>query len=182
MDAYRQARKEEAADGAGDQWADPNWWWERVMAKILVIEDDPSMPNLLDALPLSPKAHHLPPRGERGEGPRTLPPGTPESASGLYLKMPEMDGLTALRHIRSLNLNQPVIIYSGAWTPKKEEHVRAIGITETVAKDCSWEHLEEALKACSQVSRHWRKTGCCRTGNNMTKNIMNHGHALSFTL
>src|SRR5205085_3862750 len=64
----------------------------------------------------------------------------------LDLKMPEMDGLTVLRHIRSLNLTQPVIIYSGAWTPKTEEHVRALGINETITKDCSWEQLEEAVK------------------------------------
>jgi two-component system, NtrC family, response regulator AtoC len=114
------------------------------MAKILVIEDDRGIRNLLDAL-LSHKGYHVL-LAENGEKGLELFRQARPDVIVLDLKMPEMDGLTALRHIRSLNLNQPVIIYSGAWTPKKEEHVRAIGFTETVAKDCSWEHLEEALK------------------------------------
>ena len=64
----------------------------------------------------------------------------------LDLKMEEMDGLTVLRHIRSLNLTQPVIIYSGACDPKTEQQILALGITEMVKKACSLDHLEEALQ------------------------------------
>ena len=64
----------------------------------------------------------------------------------LDLKMPEMDGLTVLRHIRSLNLTQPVIIYSGALTPKTEQQIRALGITESLTKDRSLVHLAEAVQ------------------------------------
>ena len=64
----------------------------------------------------------------------------------LDLKMEEMDGVTVLRHIRSLNLTQPVIIYSGSCDPKTEQQIRALGITEMVKKACSLDHLEEALK------------------------------------
>ena len=71
----------------------------------------------------------------------------------LDLKMPQMDGLTVLRHVRSFNLTQPVIIYLGAWTSKTEQQIRALGITETVTKDCSLDHLEEAVK-------RWRSRGC----------------------
>ena len=39
----------------------------------------------------------------------------------LDLKLDEMDGLTVLRHIRSLNRNQRVIIYSGGSDPKTEQ-------------------------------------------------------------
>jgi DNA-binding NtrC family response regulator len=114
------------------------------MAKILVIEDDRGIRNLLEAL-LTHKGYRvlLAENGEKGF--ELLRQACPDVIV-LDLKMPEMDGLTVLRHIRSLNLTQPVIIYSGAWTPKTEEHVRALGITETITKDCSWEDLEEAVK------------------------------------
>ena len=64
----------------------------------------------------------------------------------LDLKMEEMDGVTVLRQIRSLNLTQPVIIYSGACDPKTEQQIRALGITEMVKKGCSLDHLEVALQ------------------------------------
>ena len=114
------------------------------MAKILVIEDDRAIRNLLDAL-LSHKGYHVL-LAENGEKGLELFRQAHPDVILLDLKMSEMDGLTALRHIRSLNLTQPVIIYSGEWTPTKEEHVRALGITETITKDCSWEQLEEAVK------------------------------------
>ena len=82
------------------------------MAKILVIDDDRGIRHLLDTL-LRYKGYSvlLAENGQRGlelfrqERPDVIV---------LDLKMPEMDGLTVLRHVRSLNLTQPVIIYSGA--------------------------------------------------------------------
>lgn len=114
------------------------------MAKILVIEDDRGIRNLLDAL-LSHKGYRVL-LAENGEKGLELFRQARPDVIVLDLKMPEMDGLTALCHIRSLNRTQPVVIYSGAWTPRTEAHVRALGITETVTKHCSWEHLEEAVK------------------------------------
>ena len=70
----------------------------------------------------------------------------------LDLKLEGMDGVTVLRQIRSLNLTQPVIIYSGACDPKTEQQVRAFGITEMVKKACSLDHLEEALKHALKAS------------------------------
>ena len=114
------------------------------MAKILVIDDDRGIRHLLDTL-LRHKGYSvlLAENGQRGlelfreERPDVIV---------LDLKMPEMDGLTVLRHVRSLNLTQPVIMYSGAWTPKTEQQIRALGITEIVKKDFPVRYLEEALK------------------------------------
>ena len=64
----------------------------------------------------------------------------------LDLKLEKMDGLTVLRQVHSLNRNQRVIIYSGAWDPKTEQQILAFGITEMVKKGCSLDHLEEALQ------------------------------------
>ena len=44
-------------------------------------------------------------------------------------------GLTVLHHIRNGNRDQPVIMFTGVWTPKTEQQVRALGVTEIAQKD-----------------------------------------------
>ena len=114
------------------------------MAKILVIDDDRGIRHLLDTL-LRHKGYHVL-LAENGQTGLELFRQERPDVIVLDLKMPEMDGLTVLRHIRSLNIHQPVIIYSGAWTSKTDQQIRALGITETVTKDRSLDHLEEAVK------------------------------------
>ena len=109
------------------------------MAKILVIEDDRGIRNLLEAL-LSHKGYRvlLAENGEKGF--ELLRQARPDVIL-LDLKMPEMDGLTVLRHIRSLNLTQPVIIYSGEWTPKTEEQSVPLGLprpSQKIARGKTW--------------------------------------------
>ena len=114
------------------------------MAKILVIDDDRGIRHFLDSL-LRHKGYNVL-LAENGQKGLELYRQERPDVVVLDLKMPEMDGLTVLRHILSLNLTQPVIIYSGAWSPKTEQQIRALGITETVTKDCSLDRLEEAVK------------------------------------
>ena len=64
----------------------------------------------------------------------------------LDLKMPGMDGLTVLQHVRNLNPKQPVIILTGAGTPEVERQVRALGVTEYVEKEFSLYLLGDARK------------------------------------
>lgn len=113
------------------------------MAKVLVIDDDRGIRHLLDAF-LRRKGYDvvLAENGQRGlELFRQKHP----DVIVLDLKMPEMDGLTVLHHVRSLNLNQPVIMFTGAWTSKTEQQVRALGVTEIVKKDSSLDRLEDSL-------------------------------------
>ena len=103
------------------------------MAKILVIDDDRGIRHLLDAL-LRHKGYHvlLADNGQTGlelfrqERPYVIV---------LDLKMPDMDGLTLLSHVRSLNIHQPVIIYSGAWT-SNDPIVTCVGFE---ARSMAWE-------------------------------------------
>jgi two-component system, NtrC family, response regulator AtoC len=114
------------------------------MAKVLVIDDERSIRHLLDTL-FRRKGHDvvLAENGQRGlelfrqEQPDVIV---------LDLNMPVMDGLTVLRDIRGLNLDQPVIIFSGSWTAEREQQMRALGVTEFVHKELSLDRLEEALK------------------------------------
>jgi phosphoserine phosphatase RsbU/P len=114
------------------------------MAKILVIDDDQGIQHLVDTF-LRQKGYEVL-LAENGEEGLELFSQEHPDVIVLDLKLPEMDGLTVLRHIRGLNLTQPVIIYSGAWTPKTEQQIRALGITETLTKDCSLVRLAEAVQ------------------------------------
>jgi CheY-like chemotaxis protein len=64
----------------------------------------------------------------------------------LDLKMPEMDGLTVLQQVRSVDLKQPVIILTGAGTAEAEQQVRALGVSEFVEKEFSLHRLGGALQ------------------------------------
>jgi two-component system, chemotaxis family, chemotaxis protein CheY len=114
------------------------------MAKVLVIDDEQGIRSLLDTL-LSRKGYDvvLAENGQKGlecfrrERPDVLV---------LDLKMPEMDGLTVLRQVRSLDPRMPVIILTGAGTAETEQRVRALGVTEYVEKEFSLHLLGDALK------------------------------------
>ena len=114
------------------------------MAKILVIDDEPSIRDLLDTL-LRRKGYDvvLAESGQKGlelfrrERPDVLV---------LDLKMPGTNGLMVLQQVRSLNPKQPVIILTGAGTAEAEQQVRALGVTEYVEKEFSLHHLGDALK------------------------------------
>ena len=114
------------------------------MAKILVIDDDCGVRHLLDTF-LRHKGYEVLLAENGQEGLELFSQEHPDMIV-LDLKLPETDGLAVLRHVRRLNLTQPVIIYSGAWTPKTEQQIRALGITEAVTKDCSLVRLAEAVQ------------------------------------
>jgi CheY-like chemotaxis protein len=114
------------------------------MAKILVIDDEEGIRNLLDIL-LHRKGHvvTLAPNGQKGlELYRRERP----DVVVLDLKMPIMNGLSVLQELRKLNRTQPVIILTGAGTPEIEQQVRALGVTEFVEKEFSLHRLGDALQ------------------------------------
>lgn len=114
------------------------------MAKILVIDDDRGIRSLLEVF-FRRKGHDVV-LAENGQSGLELFRQESPDVIVLDLSMPEMNGLTVLQHIRSLNRDLPVIIFSGACTSEKERHVRALGVTELVQKELSLERLEDALK------------------------------------
>ena len=114
------------------------------MSKILVIDDEQSIRDLLDRL-LRRKGYDVV-LAESGRKGLDLFRRERPDVIVLDLKMPEMDGLTVLRQIRSLNRSQPVIVLTGSRTAEMEQQVRALGVTEYIAKGFSLHLLGDALK------------------------------------
>jgi DNA-binding response OmpR family regulator len=114
------------------------------MAKILIIDDEQGIRDLLDTL-LRRKGYDVVLAESGWKGLEYFRRERPDVIV-LDLKMPEMDGLTVLRQIRSLDPKTPVIILTGAGTAETEQRVRALGVTEYVEKEFSLHRLGDALK------------------------------------
>jgi two-component system OmpR family response regulator len=114
------------------------------MVKILVIDDEPSIRSLLDTL-LRRKGYDVVLADSGRKGLELFRREHPDVIV-LDLKMPEMDGLTVLRQIHSLDPKKPVIILTGAGNTEAEQQVRALGVTEYVEKEFSLHLLGDSLK------------------------------------
>jgi DNA-binding NtrC family response regulator len=128
------------------------------MIKILVIDDEPGIRDLLDVL-LRRKGYDVVVAENGREGLKVFRRECP-AVVVLDLKMPVMDGLAVLQELRRLDPTKPVIILTGAGTPEAEEQVRALGVTEFVEKEFSLHRLGESLKRLlnNSVTAETRKT------------------------
>jgi DNA-binding NtrC family response regulator len=114
------------------------------MAKLLVIDDEEGIRNLLDTL-LRRKGYDVVLADGGPNGLELFRREHPDIVV-LDLKMPEMDGMAVFQEIRKLNPGQPVIVLTGARHPEAEEHLRACGVFEYVEKEFSLHRLGDALK------------------------------------
>jgi two-component system, response regulator, stage 0 sporulation protein F len=114
------------------------------MSKILVIDDEPSIRDLLDTL-LRRKGYVVVLAESGRKGLELFRRDHPDVII-LDMKMPGMDGLTVLQEIHRVDPRQPVIILTGAGTAEMEQQVRALGVTEFVEKEFSLDHLGDSLK------------------------------------
>jgi two-component system, response regulator, stage 0 sporulation protein F len=99
-----------------------------MMAKILVIDDEEGIRDLLDTL-LRRKGYDVILAANGPKGLELFRRERPHVVV-LDLKMPGMDGLSVLHELRKMNHTQPVIILTGAGTPEMEQQVGALGVTE----------------------------------------------------
>jgi len=113
------------------------------MAKILVIDDEQGIRNLLDTL-LRRKGYDVVLAESGSKGLELFRRERPDVIV-LDLIMPEMTGLAVLRQIRSLDSKKPVIVLTGAGTAEAEQQVRALGVTEYVEKEFSLHRLGDVL-------------------------------------
>ena len=113
------------------------------MTKILVIDDEQGIRDLLDTL-LRRKGYDVV-LAESGQKGLELFRRERPDVIVLDLKMPGMDGLTVLQQVHSLDPGKPVIILTGAGTAEAEQQVRALGVTEYVEKEFSLHLLGDSL-------------------------------------
>ena len=114
------------------------------MAKIMVVDDEESVRTLLDTV-LRRKGHDV---ALASGGQKAIEMFRRErpSVTILDLKMPDMNGLSVLRQIRTLSPQASVIILSGVASVADEQQARALGVTEFLQKGFSLDLLGEALK------------------------------------
>ena len=122
------------------------------MAKILVIDDEEGIRNLLDTL-LERKGYDVVLADSGQKGLEVFRRARPDVVV-LDLKMPGMGGLAVLQQIRHLNPKQPVIILTGAGNPESEQQVRELGVTEYVEKQFSLHLLGDALNRLHAKPSH----------------------------
>ena len=120
------------------------------MAKVLMIDDEPSMRVLL--------AMYLRHQGYDGlfaengwEGLRLYRKERPDVIV-LDLRMPEFDGVRVLKEIRRVDLKQPVIIWTGDTDPETERQVRALGVSAFIVKGSSIHLLMDTFKSILKPS------------------------------
>ncbi|HXC66307.1 MAG TPA: response regulator [Nitrospiraceae bacterium] len=114
------------------------------MAKVLVIDDEEGIRDTLDTI-LRRKGYEVVLADGGRKGLELFRRERPEVVV-LDFKMPEMDGMAVLQHLRDLNPGQPVIMLTGADIPGMEEQLRTYGVSEYVEKEFSLHRLGDALK------------------------------------
>jgi CheY-like chemotaxis protein len=114
------------------------------MAKILVVDDEPPIRQLLDAL-LSLNGYDVILAESGKQGLEFYHRERPEVVV-LDLNMPGMDGIAVLQQIRELNPDQPVIIFTGSVSAEIEQRLRAMGANEMIEKEFQSSRLLDTLK------------------------------------
>ena len=114
------------------------------MPKVLVIEDEANIRTLTDIL-LKRLGYEVL-LAENGWKGLELYRREHPDVIVLDLTLPAMGGLEVLKQIRSVDLNQLVIVVTGDSTPRTEREVRALGVSEFIVKGASVHSLGDTLK------------------------------------
>lgn len=118
------------------------------MAKILAVDDDVKIRDLLDTL-LHRKGHQVLTADHGQKGIDVYRRERPDITI-LDIEMPNMNGIEVLRKIREINPQAPVIILTGVGTEVFEKQARDLGVTHFLAKGFSLHELGDALNRVMQ--------------------------------
>lgn len=113
------------------------------MARILVVDDEPSICDLLQTV-LARKGHEVVTVQEGRKAFQLFRRDRPD-VTILDLRLPDIDGIEVLRQIHAVNPHHPVIILTGRATEADEQQARELGVIEFLQKGFSLHALGEAL-------------------------------------
>ena len=120
------------------------------MAKILVIDDQANVRVLLDLL-LRRQGYEVILAENGSKGFQRYRQEHPDVIL-LDLNMTELDGITVLKQIRSVDLKHPVIILTGDSAPETERQVRALGVNGFIVKGTSLRLLLDLVESLLKAS------------------------------
>jgi two-component system response regulator (stage 0 sporulation protein F) len=118
--------------------------------KILVVDDEQVIRILFDRL-LSRKGYEVILAENGQEGLELLQREHPHAVI-LDLKMPGMDGIAVLQHIRLVDRKIPVIVLTGARICEIEQQLDASGVTEFLEKEFALYRLVDSLQRHLKIS------------------------------
>jgi DNA-binding response OmpR family regulator len=114
------------------------------MAKILVVDDDRMICDLLQAV-LSRHGHEVLTATDGGKGLELYQQHRP-GITLLDFRMPKMDGIAVLKRIRALNPEAAVVMLTGGVAEALETQARELGVTDFLRKGASLEALVGAME------------------------------------
>ncbi len=113
------------------------------MAKILVIDDEPFVLELLNTV-LKRRGHEVTLASAAHRGIETFVQDRPQ-VTILDLNLPDMDGISVLRKLRSVDASAPVIILTGGGSESAHDEARELGVIDFLPKEFSLHRLGDAL-------------------------------------
>ncbi|MGH7204674.1 MAG: response regulator [Nitrospiraceae bacterium] len=114
------------------------------MAKILVVDDEPMMLNLLRTILI--RLGHEVLMASGGQQAVELFRRDRPQVTILDLNLPDLNGIEVLRQIHGTDPQASVIILTGAGTEAMEKQARELGVTDFLQKGFSLHGLGEALR------------------------------------
>lgn len=114
------------------------------MAKILVVDDEPMMLNLLRTILI--RLGHEVLMASGGQQAVELFRRDRPQVTILDLNLPDLNGIEVLRQIHGTDPQASVIILTGAGTEAMEKQARQLGVTDFLQKGFSLHGLGEALR------------------------------------
>ena len=118
--------------------------------KILVVDDEDNIRSLIETM-LKREGRHVA-LAAKGKDAITIFKKERPHLTILDIDMPDIDGITVLREIRTIDPQAKVMIFTGGESPSVEREARALGVTDFLRKGFALPPLGELLSRGSEPS------------------------------